>query len=324
MLSGYVPAPTIDLRQAYAFARGVVKLSSELEGPGHRLVWVRGASFASTTLPATEGAYCVVGRHTQCGVVLPDDPFVALRHVLVRSLALPAGGLAVRIFDLHTGAGFVLADGTRHSSIFAEGPVVVAIGEYALVALPTESKGDELPVEMPAPVIDTTPHARAQLEALAAAMSPYRMNARPLNRHSRITLMPRLVMVGEPMPPNLQRLTTGGHYALTLTRGPRSATVTLSDEDLAGGVIIGRSEKCHSEALRRVTDLNTSRTHQLVLREGDSVWAYDIASTHGTYLPDGTQTRRALLSSVHGGGAKSEVVLGAGESAVRLSWHARY
>src|ERR1700761_2082609 len=81
LLSGYMPSPGFDLRQAYAFARGVVKLSSEPEAPGHRLVWVRGASFASSMLPATEGAFRVVGRHTQCGVVLPDDPFVALRHV---------------------------------------------------------------------------------------------------------------------------------------------------------------------------------------------------------------------------------------------------
>ena len=156
---------------------------------------VRGTAFACTTLVAAEEAFAVVGRHTQCGVVLPDDPYVALRHILVRSIALPSGGLALRVLDLHTGLGFILPDGSRHTSIFAEGPVAMALGEYALVALPTESKGDELPGEMPAPVVETPPAVADQLQALALAMSPYRVNARPLNRHSRITLMPKPVAV---------------------------------------------------------------------------------------------------------------------------------
>jgi hypothetical protein len=266
-------------------------------------VWVRGAAFACNTLIASEEAFAVVGRHTQCGIVLPEDPFVALRHVLVRSIALPSGGVALRMLDLHTGLGFGLPDGSRHSSIFAEGPIAVALGEYALVALPTETSGDELPGE--------------QLQALASAMSPYRVNARSSNRMSRITLMPRPVMVGEAMPPNLGRLASGGHYALTLTRAGRSATVTLSEEDIARGVMIGRSEKCHTELLRRITDENTSRTHILILREGEAVSAYDLASTHGTFV-DGMPARRVRLAE--GGTSLS---LGRGDNAVRLLWHTR-
>jgi len=288
-----------------------------LERPGHRLVWVRGASFACTKLVAAEEAYAIVGRHSQCGVVLPDDPFVALRHILVRSITLPAGGVALRVLDLHTGSGFVLPDGSRHTSIFAEGPIALALGEYALVALPTESRGDELPNDMPAPVVDTPPAVREQLQALALAMSPYRANARPLNRTSRVTLMPSPVMVGEPMSPSLARLANGGPYAVTLTRAGRSATVSLSDEDLVRGVMIGRSEKCHAELLRRITDENTSRTHVLLLREGPVVNAYDLASTQGTYL-DGHPIRRLGLS-----GAGATLTLSRGDDAVRLTWHAR-
>lgn len=318
-LTGYVPNPHVDLRQAYAFARGISRIQPERagEGVGHRLVWLRGTAFACNTLSASNDAFAVVGRHTQCGIVLPEDPFVALRHVLVRSIVLPAGGVALRLFDLHTGLGFVLPNGTRHSSIFAEGPIAIALGEYALVALPTETKDDELPGEMPAPVVETPPAVRDQLHALANAMSPYRINARPLNRMSRITLMPSPVMVGEPMAPSLGRLANGGQYALTLSRTGRSATVTLSDEDLARGVVIGRSEKCHAEMLRRITDENTSRVHILVLREGNVVAAYDLASTQGTYL-NGMATRRVVLSN--GGTSLS---LGRGDNAVRMMWHTR-
>jgi len=310
----------VDLRQAYAFARGVARMHGRRHenAPGHTLVAVRGASFATTLLETSDDAFAVVGRHTQCGIVMMEDPSVALRHVLVRSLALPAGGLALRVFDLHTGAGFLLPDGSCRTSILAEGPVAIAIGEYALVALPTESRGDELPGELPPPIVATPPAVREQLEALASAMSPYRANARPLNRVSRITLMPSLVMVGEPMSPSLGRLANGGAYALTLSRAGRSATVTLSSEDLVRGVVIGRSEKCHSEDLRRITGEGTSRTHVLLLREGAIVSAYDLASTQGTYHA-GSPARRVVLSD-----AGTELGLGRAADGVRLFFQARY
>jgi hypothetical protein len=314
--SQHAAPPLVDLRQAYGFARGIARIQPQTaqSRPGHRLVWVRRASFACTTLVAAEDAFAVVGRHTQCSVVLPDDPFVALRHVLVRSISLPAGGLALRMLDLHTGMGFVLPDGSTRTAIFAEGPIAVGVGEYALVALPTESKGDELPGEMPAPVVDMPSAVRDQLQALAVAMSPYRVNARPVNRTSRITLMPSPVMVGEPLPPSLDRLASGGRHALTLARGSRSATVQITEEDLARGVVIGRSEKCHSEMLRRITAEGTSRVHVLVLREGSTIYAYDLASTQGTYV-NGMPARRVVLSATG-----ASVTMGRGENAVRLFW----
>ena len=268
------------------------------------------------TLFAADQAFAIVGRHTQCGISLPEDPFVALRHLLVRSVALPSGGVALRVLDLQTNLGFVLPDGSRHTSIFAEGPVALGLGEYALVALPGESKGDELPGELPAPQIEPSSSVKEQLEALQKAMSPYRQNARPLNSMSRITLMPQPVMVGEPLPPSVGRLASGGHYAVTLERAGRSATVTLTHDDVARGVIIGRSEKCHSELLRRITDVNTSRTHILILREPDGmIVAYDLASTQGTFT-NNTPTRRHALADIG-----TLLTLGRGDGAVRMFWH---
>jgi hypothetical protein len=317
LFQGFNPSGSTDLRQAYGFARGLAKMQADdaQRVPGHRLVWVRGGAFASTTLSAADDAFTIVGRHTQCGIALTEDPFVALRHLLVRSIQLPSGGVALRVLDLQTNLGFVLPDGSRHTSIFGEGPVAVAIGEYALVALPNESgKGDDdLPGELPKPEMHTPPAVKEQLQALEQAMSPYRQNARP-NRVTRITLMPRPVMIGEALPPSLGRLTGTGGWALTLQREGRSATVTLSNEDLSRGAIIGRSEKCCSELLRRITDVNTSRAHVLILRDGPLVHAYDLASTQGTYL-HGMPSRRAVL---HDQGTM--LTLGRGEGAVRLLW----
>lgn len=314
--AGFSVRSRADLRQAYAFARSLARAPSPEPAPrGHRLVWVRGSAFASSLLASAEDAFAVLGRHTECQLVLPDDPFVALRHVLVRSVALPSGGVALRILDLHTQQGFTLADGSRQTSIFAEGPVAIGLGEYAVVALPPEDPRDPLPEELPVAQIETPAALREQLAALEKAMSPYRANARPPNRTSRITLMPRLVMVGEPLPPNVARLTSGGRYSLTLVRGERQASVALTEEDLQRGVLVGRSEKCHSEDLRRITDINVSRAHVLVLREGPVVYAYDLASTQGTYSAHGAAVRRAVLPD-----SGAALVLGRGAEAVRLFW----
>jgi pSer/pThr/pTyr-binding forkhead associated (FHA) protein len=90
----------------------------------------------------------------------------------------------------------------------------------------------------------------------------------------------------------------------------------VADEDLARGVVIGRSEKCHAEMLRRITDENTSRVHILVLREGPVIHAYDLASTQGTFV-NGAPARRVVL---HDGATLN---LGRGENSVRLHWQAR-
>ena len=313
-----------DLKAAYAFARGVVRNSPDaLQGrPGHRLLWVHRRGFGGAPLVAHPDAFAVVGRHSQCGLQLPDDdPFVALRHVMVRSIALSNGKVALRLQDLHTDMGFLLADGSRQTSIFAEGPVAVGVGDYALVGLPGETPDDALPNDLPDAQVDTPKHLRDQIAAMEKAVNPvgpYRVNARPsTNRMSRITLMPQLVMLGETIvPPNdLSRLATGQRWSVTLERAGRTASVTVTGDELKGGVVIGRSEKCHSEDLRRITDNNTSRVHVLLLRERERIHAFDLASTQGVYL-NGHPARRVDMRD-----EGMVLLLGKGSSAVRLIWH---
>lgn len=311
-----------DLKAAYAFARGVVRNSADLlrGRPGHRVMWVHRSGFGGAPLFAHPDAFMVVGRHTQCGLCLPDDdPFVALRHVMVRSIALPEGKVALRVQDLHTDGGFVLADGSQQRSIFAEGPVAVGLGDHALVALPGETPDDALPNVLPDVQVDTPKHIRDQIAAMEQALNPggpYRLNARPMNRTSRITLMPHLVMLGESVAaPALGRLSNGSRWSVTLERAGRTARVSVTADELKGGVVIGRSEKCHSEDLRRITDNNTSRVHVLLLREGNQMHAFDLASTQGMYL-NGQPVRRIDLAD-HG----TVLLLGKGDAAVRLIWH---
>ena len=324
-LDGAVSA--VDLRAAYALARRAAEISPTPATPGHTLVWVTGASFSVQHLPAVVGPYVVAGRHTMCDRVLERDELVSLRHVLIRSIARPGGTVALRVLDLHTPSRFALADGSTHDSVFAEGPVAVAIGMHALVAFPSHGpRPEELPVaqvvesqtgaQVPAP-----PPAPASPAPVAdapvgpdAALGPYRAaSPRPL-MYSRITLLPRAVAAGEPLSPSLARL-VGGQHSVTLEREGRTATLSLSREDLDRGVLIGRSEKCVSEELRRITAIGTSRAHVLITREEGEVVAYDLASTQGTWV-GARRVRREVL------GPLASLVLGSTHDAVRLYWRA--
>ena len=307
-LSGHRPAATApDLRTAYTFAREAHRLQpDDLRGkPGHRLFWFSAEhGWGSRSILADPDAFVIAGRHTCCAVLLPEDPAVSLRHLLIRSIALPMGGTAVRILDLHSEQGFRLVDGSSQTSIVAQGAAAITVGAYALVVLPMQ---DTLPEALP--VADVT---TCSPEGLLPSGDPYRTSGRA-GFQSRITLMPRLVTLGEAPQPSIGRLVRGSAYIVTLEREGRTAATRLSDEDLLGGVVIGRSEKCHSESLRRVTAGGTSRLHCLVIRDGDGIHAYDLASTQGTYH-NGGLARRVLL------GHRTELRLGQGESAVKMSW----
>jgi hypothetical protein len=314
---------TVDLRAAYALARRAAEITPLPSAPGHVLVWVSGGSFAVEHLPATVGSYAVAGRHTMCDRILERDELVSLRHVLIRSVARPGGGVALRVLDLHTPTRFELADGSTHDSVFAEGPVAVGVGMHALVALPSHGPW---PAELPVPHVvksDSGPDvAAARPPAPAddpptgpdAPLGPYRAAGRRALMVSRITLLPRAVAAGEPLSPSLARL-VGGQHAITLEREGRTATLSLSREDLDRGVLIGRSEKCVSEELRRITAIGTSRVHLLITREEGEVVVYDLASTQGTWMGS-RRVRREVL------GAFASLVLGSTHDAVKLYWRA--
>jgi hypothetical protein len=311
-----------DLRHAYGLARDAMRsFPDSLAGrAGHRLFWVRAGSSkiaGGTALPAHPAwdAATIVGRHPQCGIVLAEDNGVALRHVLLRSISSNAA-VGLRALDLQTDVGFMLSDGSSQTSVFAEGPAAFGLGSYALVALPmrasTEGTNERFPTDFPPPSVESSREVRDQLAAMEQAMSPYRMNARPPSGSSRITLMPRLVMMGErPFGGEVQF--PGRYWKITLERDGRSAMETVGEEEVAGGLLIGRSEKCHSEVLRRITDYNTSRAHVLIIREGEQICAYDLASTHGLYQ-GGAPVRRVVL------GPTATLTLGRSALAVRVTW----
>jgi hypothetical protein len=251
--------------------------------------------------PVWEG-YLVVGRHARCGIVLARDRSVALRHLLVRSIALPNGGVSLRVLDLATRNGFGVADGSSARSILSEGPIAVSLGSHALVALPagTGTKSDTLPRELPTLSVEESAGG-------PRALGPYRVNAKPASSR-RLAVLPRAVLASDLVDRDRRRLEYGAH-TITVERSGPSVRTSVTEEDLVGGVLFGSSEEDES----RPSDDTVSRVHVLVLREGRHVYAYDLASSYGTFMNGAPVGRIAL-------GRRSSLTLGRGSQAIRLIW----
>jgi len=267
------------LKDAYAFALRHERERPRLAGPGYRLYWMTAGHFAARDVLAEGPSQVVVGRHTACDAVLPDDALIALRHLLVRSTLLDDGCPRLSVLDLHSDGGFFVGDGTVQRSISAVGPIALRVGAYAVVALPS---GVALPEELPVPVCehaDGRPPARPH---------PFAM--------SRVTLMLRPAMLSDR--PTAAVVRAGPRpsrdYELTLSAACGQVTVYLSNDELERGVLVGRSPKCVDAGLHAILNLGISRVHLLLRKDGSECRAYDLASTQGTYQ-GGRSVRLAAL-----------------------------
>jgi hypothetical protein len=286
------PGPHIDpedLDDAYARARA---LDAPRPPDAVRLVWMKGDELGFLELSAKRDAFAVVGRHSECDVVLAADPALALRHLLVRAVTLEDGSIATRILDLKTGQGFHLDDDAQRRALVASGPVALRLGRYALVALPP----GELPEVRPGTSILDAP-------SLPATRAP-----------GYVTLVTTLPPA--PMLEDIARdIASAGLARITLRHGSAWASVDVSEAALDAGVLVGRADRCETRLRPALTD-GISRTHVLLLREHGVVHAFDVASTQGVYADD-KPVRRVRMPDAGG-------TLRLGTSApVMLEWHPR-
>jgi hypothetical protein len=258
-------------------------------------VWWCGSELGWYDLPAQSDAHAIVGRHSCCDIVLPSDPSVALRHLLVRVTTLPDGTPVVRLLDLRTEAGFYLDDDIERRSVVGTGILAVRIGRYVLFALPWNA---ELPRTRPAP------------EILDGAHVPARRDGPGGMRTSVISLPPA---------PDLsdvaRRSAAPGFARVTLRREDVGASVDLSGVALDAGVLVGRADRCES-LLRRVLNESVSRVHLILLREHGFVHAFDAASAQGLFA-NGKRVRCMRL-----GDCPATLCLGA-KDPVLFEWEAK-
>lgn len=277
-----------------AYRRAVTLDAPAMSAPGVRLVWCCGDELGWHDLVAHRRAFAVVGRHTQCDVVLPQDAAVALRHLLLRATELEDGAMALRVLDLRTGLGFHLDDETERRALATVGPLAMRVGRYALVALPS---GVDLPDERP------------QAEILESSHMP--RHASSTGRITSVTTLPPAPLLED----ILRDVAAPSHARLTLRRGGKWATVDLPDAALDAGVLVGRADRCETR-LRPVLTESVSRVHLLLLRENATVHAFDVASLQGIYA-DGARVRRVRLPD-EGGTLRL-----ASKDPVLLEWHPR-
>lgn len=278
---------------------------------GHRLYWVCGDVVGACDLIAGEDRFLVLGRHTHADVVLDRDPAVSLRHLLLRSVSLADAPPMLSVLDLSSELAFRLVDGSLQHAIVASGPTVFTVGAYAVVALPTGVPPLELPPPQIVPVGSAPDFARHPYRAPPSVATQSRVL-----RDSVVNLMPRLLDLAVALPTGAMGSrvpAVGAAGAVELeVRSPRGrAFVTLSQEQLTQGVLLGRAPRC--AAFGTLLSTTTSRVHALLLETRTGLAAFDTASTHGLF--DAAGARRRVLPLVapverlHMGSSEVEVVI---------------
>jgi hypothetical protein len=288
---------------AYATARARLS-TARSEVDGYRLFWVQGGEVGWKDLPAG-GAYAVVGTHECCDVIL-SAPGVTVRHLLAATVALD-GGDGLRLMHLVPWYPFVAPDGAEHQSVVVVGPVVMGLGDAVIGAVPIDAgrapappgpdlRLPELAVErssrvpsgwLASRVPGLTPVPLSDEAPDSSWPSFTRVTSMPLACH--IETIPSRQRFGSAPPGG-----TGGAWTISLEREEQRASVSLSDDELSVGVMIGRSVACLDQGLQKVLSGNISRGHVLLLHHHDAYEAFDLCSMNGTQDGEGPMRRRRL------------------------------
>jgi hypothetical protein len=245
---------------------------------------------------AEEPEFAIAGRHPLCDISLAHDPTVSLRHALIGARAT-AGELRVRLLDLQSGGGFVTEDGRRCAALTADGAIFARIGLYHLFLLPTGSLAP-LPWGRTAEETWATIPERVYRDCRVDVRPP------PLVAQPAVQPGPRALPARRPTiitqiidPPGMLR----PFRPVPGARGPAVARIELGSKagfehfvvheaELERGLLVGRYDRCQIGA----RDHALSRVHLLVIRDGDSFWTVDTASSNGTTW-NGESVRRAPL-----------------------------
>jgi pSer/pThr/pTyr-binding forkhead associated (FHA) protein len=307
----FVLGRALDAREAYVKALAEHRATVPQTEIGYRLYVLDNSVQGTRDVVAERGRHVIIGRHTRCDVVLPEHDAISLRHVLVRATTLDDGMPVLTVRDLDSTDGFELSDGSKQRSIVGSGPLVFRIGTHSIVALPSTGK---LPDTLDAPLVD---RVDGGAHRVIAQPESFRMDEHG-PRSSRITIIggtaplsdrAPLPFLGDARPSNARR------YEIALEASGRRAAVRVSDRDVEHGILIGRAHKCVDAGLRAILNNGVSRVHLLLVRETEGVFAYDIASTNGTFR-DGHAVRCTALED---DGVRLRLN---GYSSLRLFWRA--
>ncbi|NVB79563.1 MAG: FHA domain-containing protein [Kofleriaceae bacterium] len=291
----YATAPSVpsrSMRELFVSAYDkFADLCREVDEPGLALLAVderTGEPAGLVRLRARFGRHvaAIVGRHDHCDLFLDKHGSLALRHLAivlepVKSWRAGSTSVSYRVLDLRTERGFTDEDGKTLRGLRAEGPAFVRCAGHSLFIMPIGDPSDwpksgndawgMLPERVyfdelrgdPKGSLTNMPKARVQ-------------NARTHTSMIFRTLGPRDTGMG---------LVDRGDIAGTLDiAGPKQhGTLSLGDQALRDGVLLGRYVRCDGAAL--LDDPSLSRVHVLLLHVDDALLAIDTASRNGSHLP---------------------------------------
>jgi hypothetical protein len=223
------------------------------------------------------GHSLTIGRHSHCGLRLPDDT-VSLRQ-LVAYVPCPApdAAPAIQLWDLNTTQPFITEDGQPNAAVLAEGMLYASVGPYAFLFVPTRGSSEPSWPESAAEAWKALPprEFRERRTPTAARLQHARRMRKA--RHEDYTPIHRvgpLLLLGQEEGPQdawgelvLQSRGTKQYHRISLSR-------------LEQGVLLGRYERC-GIPLADIVPL--SRVHLILVRMGEDVLAIDTGSTNGTW-----------------------------------------
>jgi pSer/pThr/pTyr-binding forkhead associated (FHA) protein len=95
----------------------------------------------------------------------------------------------------------------------------------------------------------------------------------------------------------------------------KAQKIAIGERAAAGGILLGRYDRCDTHGATVVSHHGISRVHLLVLRIGDGIYAIDTGSTNGTFRTGSdAEVRIARLDSEH------DLILG--DDLARVKWAA--
>ncbi len=230
----------------------------------------------------------IVGRHSEADLVLADDARISLRHLAV--VLYPGQGTSPRfhVLDLRTPLGMVDERHEPVGHLATEGPLLLTVGRYAIVALPVTAV-KQWPSD-PLAAWGALPPRTYETEAVAAR----RVLPEGYRRDPGVTAVQ---VLGPPQfaQHGLSEGEARPVARLTVSSKRGEAEFVLGSRALAAGVLLGRYQRCDNADLPVLSDHRVSRVHLLLLRIGAITFGIDTASTNGVWH-DRTRFRTRPLS----------------------------
>lgn len=240
----------------------------------------------------------VIGRHENCPMCLLEDPFLSLRHLLVRVRVSKDKKPVLKVLDLNTPTGFDDETGKIVRGLTTDNILFFQAGRYTFM------------------IFYVGPETRWEDNAVKAwsSLPENRIldytNMDEKGQPTEIKVNPRLKLVTDSHF-EVSRVTriTGPSYVtridlsdpralgfLMVRSGEVDVSIPLSVKDLSNGILIGRYERCELGLHKLPFTNNVSRVHALLIHDEMGLWCIDLASTNGTFI-DGKKIHTHIIRS---------------------------